>query len=84
MLIGDKCFVLKHDVKFWKTIIANRLTCTKLNSSNLQTLFCTHRRHMFIANLNDYNDTASVNTLGIVLNRFDVIRLRSDVIRPIT
>ena len=26
----------------------------------------------------------SVNTLGIVLKRSDVIRLRSDVIRPIT
>ena len=41
---------------------------------------------MFIANLNDNHRMIhrSVNALGIALNGVDVIRLRSDVIRPIT
>ena len=63
MLTGDKCFVLKHDVKFLKTIIANRLN--ELNESNSQPIFCTHKRHMFIANLNDNDDSPIGKYAGI-------------------
>ena len=54
MLTGDKCFVLKHDVKFLKMDCRERI---KLMNQNSQPIFCTHERHMFIANLNDNDDS---------------------------
>ena len=39
---------------------------------------------MFIANLNDSNDSPIGKFAGNRLNRCDVIRPRCDVIRPIT
>ena len=67
-----------------KTIIANRLSYLSLNESNSQTLFRNHKRHMFIVNLNENNDSLMGKFAGNCLKLTDVIRPRSDVIGPIT
>ena len=52
--------------------MANRLY--QFNSLNSQTLFLNHKRHMFIANLNDNNDSPIGTFAGNRLSRSDVLR----------
>ena len=59
-------------------IIANRLTI--LNASNSQTLFFNHKRHLFIANLNNNNDSQIGKHAGNRLSRSDVIRPNTKIL----